>query len=1175
MGRRQRRKTKKEVNEEEPSEKKKASPKKEVSAEGSYSFKDILAFFKTLTSKKYAWIIMLILLLIPLFTSVYYRAYPFSLPATDDWARSSIEQNIKGELATQLVQQFPNLPSESINNEVNRQYVDFYAANKAQIEQQITGTSNYFKSRLQDETGQTYLLAIDPYLWYGQSRNIINTGGVGDTNIDGVNYETRRNGRREYPTGLGHIPLTNVIIYHIVNFLGSIFGFSISILTATFLTPLVISTLAAIPCFFLARRFGGNIAGFFAAMMLSLHPAILSRTVAGFSDNDPYNIFFPMLCAWLVVEALYAKTTKNKIIMSVIASAVIALYSFFWVGWWHMLYIIGAGLGVKLLIDIIIAIIRWKETLKDRAVKLVKKNDVLFYFLGSILIVLPLAHTLWSRSQSFIAEFFKNILWVVGTPFSTVLDFVQYKVVVTKTEIWPNVLTTVAELNIPSFQHVLNSLGTVLLVSLAALAPLLVMVFWKKETPTRGDYIFAGVSALFIFLITKADLAMMNTIVLLALPTIIYLFAQGIFPQYFSRQKHAVAVLILLFWFLSGIYGGSRGMRFIALAANAYTILAGLALGIICYKSAEYITKSKKIRKYITIGVCIILFFAVMPTAMKAAHGQSMGEIPSFDDAWYESLIEIRDDADDGIISSWWDFGHWFVTMGERRVTFDGGDQGKRIHWIGKSLLTPDESQSVDILRMLNCDQNGAYEKLFYDWDLASVESVDTINTIIAMEKAEAKKYLEDWGKLSSDQIEELLEKTHCNDLIPQYYITSSDMIGKAGVWGHFGSWDFNRAQMFQDIRGTPETTAINILVDNYGLDEASAGIKYDEIQNTDADAWVSPWPSYITHNWISCTELNETVVCPLNLNVGSQNGVSITLRQAQFPLANLDESVLVMNFGGQQEQGTRPSKIVYADKTLEEIQFDESGLNMGFLLQKTGDGHRLLASDPLLIDSVFTQLYYLDGVYSRCFEKLGDRHSVTGTRIVTWKVDFSCSLQSPIERVEEIITEEPEILEEEEEIMVEESNVENHVAVIETNKGIIKFELLEDKAPITTANFIKLANAAFYDGITFHRYVEGFVIQGGDPITKEDPDSPLAGSGGSDENIPLEIAEGVKHDKAGMVAMARSQDPDSASSQFYFTLAAAPHLDNSYALFGEVVEGLDVLMQLRQGDVMQKVYIE
>jgi len=142
-----------------------------------------------------------------------------------------------------------------------------------------------------------------------------------------------------------------------------------------------------------------------------------------------------------------------------------------------------------------------------------------------------------------------------------------------------------------------------------------------------------------------------------------------------------------------------------------------------------------------------------------------------------------------------------------------------------------------------------------------------------------------------------------------------------------------------------------------------------------------------------------------------------------------------------------------------------------------------------------------------------------------------------------------------------------NRTVTFNTNKGVIKVEMDETNAPVTTENFIGLVEKGFYNGLTFHRFAPGFVIQGGDPDGN--------GTGGSGKNIVLETTGKHKHDSAGTIAMARSAAPNSASCQFYFTLAAAPHLDGGYATFGKVTEGLDVVQQLRQGDVMETVTIE
>jgi cyclophilin family peptidyl-prolyl cis-trans isomerase len=138
--------------------------------------------------------------------------------------------------------------------------------------------------------------------------------------------------------------------------------------------------------------------------------------------------------------------------------------------------------------------------------------------------------------------------------------------------------------------------------------------------------------------------------------------------------------------------------------------------------------------------------------------------------------------------------------------------------------------------------------------------------------------------------------------------------------------------------------------------------------------------------------------------------------------------------------------------------------------------------------------------------------------------------------------------------------------AKIKTAKGDIIIYLYEKEAPITVKNFKQLVERQFYSegGMVFHRVVPGFVVQTGDPTN--------TGTSGSGKTIPLEVRNNLYHNRAGMVAMARSTDPNSASSQFYITLASQPSLDGKYAIFGRVLKGVDVLPRIQQGDGMFSV---
>ena len=122
------------------------------------------------------------------------------------------------------------------------------------------------------------------------------------------------------------------------------------------------------------------------------------------------------------------------------------------------------------------------------------------------------------------------------------------------------------------------------------------------------------------------------------------------------------------------------------------------------------------------------------------------------------------------------------------------------------------------------------------------------------------------------------------------------------------------------------------------------------------------------------------------------------------------------------------------------------------------------------------------------------------------------------------------------------------------TNKGEFIAEMFEDKAPKTTKNFIDLVGQGFYDGLIFHRVIDGFMIQGGDPTG--------TGMGGPGYEIDDEFGPGLQHDDEGILSMANA-GPNTAGSQFFITLAPTPWLDGHHAVFGKVVEGMDVVRQI------------
>lgn len=159
----------------------------------------------------------------------------------------------------------------------------------------------------------------------------------------------------------------------------------------------------------------------------------------------------------------------------------------------------------------------------------------------------------------------------------------------------------------------------------------------------------------------------------------------------------------------------------------------------------------------------------------------------------------------------------------------------------------------------------------------------------------------------------------------------------------------------------------------------------------------------------------------------------------------------------------------------------------------------------------------------------------------------------------------------------------DTNMVTLVTDRGKVVIELYPDVAPKTVENFKKLVKDKFYDKVVFHRVEPNFVVQVGDPRTRgvegkdwtyqenmmQHPGLPVAGTGGPGYTIPAEF--NPKKHLEGTVAMARTQDPNSAGSQFYICLAPAPFLDNQYTVFGQVTEGMDVVHKIQRGDRIKK----
>lgn len=149
--------------------------------------------------------------------------------------------------------------------------------------------------------------------------------------------------------------------------------------------------------------------------------------------------------------------------------------------------------------------------------------------------------------------------------------------------------------------------------------------------------------------------------------------------------------------------------------------------------------------------------------------------------------------------------------------------------------------------------------------------------------------------------------------------------------------------------------------------------------------------------------------------------------------------------------------------------------------------------------------------------------------------------------------------------LSVDSNGMSKATVMMSTSQGMIKFKFYPQDAPLTVARIAELINKGFYNGLTFHRVVPGFVIQGGDPTA--------TGTGGSGQKLKAEFNN--RRHVEGTVAMARAQDPDSADSQFYIALGTLTRLDHNYTVFGQVIEGMDAVRKIKIGDKILSATIQ
>ena len=933
--------------------------------EGSYSNKDESDV--SVDFKKIAGFLVeyraLILVLIPIFLSIFLRVQPAYLPITDQWAENSVINGIRSQISDQISQKYPNLPSQNRDALAGNELQKVLTEQKSQINDQIQATSNFLKSRLQDDAGQTYLSTIDPYYWLRYTENIVERGHPGDELKNGEPWDNHMRA----PRGRG-VPTDMLLAYftaYLFKFL-NLFNHDLSLAAVAFYIPILISALAVIPAFFITKKLVGNIGGFMTAAIIAIHPSFLIRTMGGIYDTDGFNVMFPLVITWIFIEALDSRSIKTCAALGAVNGLLLSLYSLTWAGWWYIFDFILASLALYLAYYIFVHRKEFVGNILGLAKRKAIKNSLVFFTV--FFIVSAVAVTIFVD--------FKHFMGFYSGPFS----FAKLKEVgaISKggTTVWPNVYTTVAEQNPASLNSVVDQVGLgkewFFLIALMGVT----LAITRKEH--RKGWFVIGALAWYTTLLLFNIQDLNTFLVLITIPIIIRL----IVALWESDTGIDIYAFFLILWFIATTYASTKGIRFTLLLVPVFGIGFGIALGEIYRYSSLWISKGLHINKYVSKTAVIIALLLLLVAPYKSAAQTAGNMVTDFDDAWHISLERIKKDSKpDAIVNSWWDFGHWFKYWTDRAVTFDGTMQNTdQAHWIGKALLADSEKEAIAILRMLDCGDRQGFEMLNKVTD-DGTEAVSTLKQIISLDREEAKEVLT--GRFDENFSESLLDKTHCEP--PEdYFITSEDMVGKSGVWAHFGSWDFDKALMYNTLKKKEYTDmdkSVKFLQERFGYSKNDAEKLFYEVQSITtsdkANNWIAPWPGYagsagcgkIDNRTLSCTVSSIPLVVNLTNNeiyAESTTG-RVRPKKTSFPA---DQGIVLKVYN-------------------ESILTLQNGRHLGIALIKDGESYSAVAMDSDLTGSMFTRLFYQEGTGLNHFKKFSDERTIFGGRIIVWKVDW------------------------------------------------------------------------------------------------------------------------------------------------------------------------------------------
>ncbi len=861
-------------------------------------------------------LLIFVFILIPLLLSVYLRIQVLNLTNIDNLAEQTISSAVKKDILSDIIKQQPYLPEENKLGLAEKRLGEYKLKNANEFYSLVSQTSGYVKSKLRDETGHPYLLEIDPYYYARYVRNIIERGHIGDELKHGRPY----NNHQLSPVGRLAEPNLHIWIGFVVFKVASIFNPRLLLTTALFYVPVIISALAVIPAFLIGKTLKNKIAGFFSALLIAIHPVILGKTLGGFFDTDPYNLLMPLLLIACFLLFFKQQSSKHKVFFMLLLSIFFGLYANLWNGWSFIFYVITFSFIFAGCYRLFLYF-RQKINKLDCQIPGIVSYTILF---ASLIFFSGLSLEIFNY---FIYGYFR--LSPLANLIRGPLAFLAIKGGISSQKLlWPNIFFTVHELTALSFARVITSLGSFVLVISFAIGLVLLLV---------------------------------------------RLF----------REKKMAAFFVFLLWISATGYGITKGLRFLFLFAVPFSIIVGYFCSEFIDYFASLISKrvqfTKRFARPGIFGLCMIYLFLGVPFVFPSLFSSSLSASrlsPLMNDEWRSTLEYIRNTTNQtAIITSWWDFGHWFAFFADRPATFDGASQDTpQSYWVSRFYSSPDEKEAIGILRMLDCSANSAFNLIFSQTN-DFLKSINTLNTALQLDDSAAKLYY--FQEFGLEQAGRLVNLTHCNP--PEaVVIVSGDMLGKSLAWNTAGNWNFTRAFLAGNAK-KPQNEFI-VLAQPLGMSAHAAEHLHSWLSvqsKEEVSGWIAP-TSLFNQQELSCVSQLLSIIC-------SHQTLSYLVE-----INKTDYHTKIISKGDKNDI-LIPSSITYKkDNKIATKHFANSSLENSLILFESGEGYNAKFSKANLADAFFTKLFFFEGLGLEHFELIYKTKTYDNNKIKVFKVKWT-----------------------------------------------------------------------------------------------------------------------------------------------------------------------------------------